>query len=217
MPNPPPEPPPEPPAEPMHEPPVPPLPEAPDFSYASRGALKLEAAFKHWNLDASGLVAADLGCSTGGFTDVLLRRGAARVHSVDTAYGEFDYRLRTDPRVVLHERSNALHLPPAEPVDLVVIDLGWTKQDRALPSAAAWLARDGAGAYAGAIVTLIKPQYEAQRPKIELAMADLVAREVAASVPGLVPGLRCTGLIRSPIRGGKGKNPEHLAWLRPAS
>lgn len=187
---------------------MPPDPVPPEFSYASRGALKLEAAFRHWGLDASGGVAADLGCSTGGFTDVLLRHGALRVHSVDTAYGQLAYRLRTDPRVRVHERSNALHLPPVELCDWVVLDLGWTRQDRALPAAAAWL-KPGTGR----VVTLIKPQYEASMPKIPLDRADRVAREVAATIPGSGLGLMVTGLIRSPIRGGKGKNPEHLALL----
>ena len=131
--------------------------------YVSRGALKLEHALRAFGLDVTGLVCADLGCSTGGFTDCLLQHGAARVYSVDTAYGELAWKLRQDERVVVMERSNALHTEPhaethaAGGVDLVVIDLGWTRQDKAIPAALTW-ARPGAR-----IITLVKPHYEADK------------------------------------------------------
>ena len=192
------------------EPSVPPEPVAPAFSYASRGALKMEAALGHFAVDVDGAVGADLGCSNGGFTDVLLRRGAARVHAVDTAYGQLDYRLRRDPRVVVHERSNALHLEPPEPCGIVVIDIGWTKQDRALPAALRWLSDDADAR----IVSLIKPHYESGRHSLSVDEADAVTAGVLETIPPL--GLDVVGCIRCPIRGGKGKNIEHLALLRRA-
>ncbi|NJO55814.1 MAG: hypothetical protein HC834_05040 [Rhodospirillales bacterium] len=145
--------------------------------YVSRGGLKLAAALEAIPLSVQGLTCADLGCSTGGFTDCLLQQGAARVYSVDTAYGQFAWKLRQDKRVTLLERTNALHMNPWKPerrckgladfagVDWVVIDLGWTKQKLAIPAAVRWLRQDDAGdAVANpsrGIITLIKPQYEA--------------------------------------------------------
>ena len=85
-------------------------------------------------VDPAGRVCADLGCSTGGFTDVLLRRGAARVYAVDTGYGVLDWRLRNDSRVVVMERTNAMHAELPEPASLVVIDAGWTRQAKLLPA-----------------------------------------------------------------------------------
>ena len=123
--------------------------------YASRAGIKLEAALDGFGVDVTGRLCADFGCHAGGFTDCLLEHGAACVHAVDTGYGVLDYRLRRDPRVVVMERTNALHAePPAEPVDMVTIDLGWTRQRFAIPAALRWL---GPG---GQIVSLLKPHYE---------------------------------------------------------
>lgn len=138
-----------------------PVPEQPNRPYASRGGLKLHHALQEFELDPTAWWCADLGCSTGGFTDCLLRHGASRVFAVDTGYGVLDYRLRIDERVSVHERSNALHFePPAEVldrggVDLVTIDMSWTVQEKCLPAAERWLGTDGR------VVTLIKPHYEA--------------------------------------------------------
>ncbi len=117
--------------------------------YVSRGGLKLRRALDtfgdEFGLDVSGLWCADLGCSTGGFTDCLLQAGAERVYSVDTAYGELAWKIRTDERVVVMERTNAVHTDaPADVgerggVDLVVIDLGWTAQAKAIPAALRWV------------------------------------------------------------------------------
>ena len=190
------------------EPAVPEEPVAPAFTYASRGALKMEAALRHFGLDVSDRVCADLGCSNGGFTDVLLRRGAARVHAVDTAYGQLDYRLRSDPRVAVHERSNALHLDPPELCGVVVIDIGWTKQALAVPAALRWLSDDAAAR----VVSLVKPHYESGRHSLTVDEADAVTVGVLDAMPAL--GVAVEGCIRCPIRGGKGKNIEHLALLR---
>ena len=184
-----------------------------EHGYASRGALKLDAALDRFGVDVAGWTCADLGCSTGGFVDCLLQRGAARVFAVDTAYGELAWKLRQDPRVTVMERTNALHADPPEGAEhgcgLVSIDLGWTKQDRAVPAALRWLADDDAAR----IVTLIKPHYESGRHRLSDDEADEVTRRVAGDVlPAL--GVAVLDWMRSPIRGGKGKNLEHLALLR---
>jgi len=174
--------------------------------YVSRGGLKLEHALDAFAIDVAGLVCADLGCSTGGFTDCLLQRGAGRVYAVDTAYGELAWKLRQHERVAVMERTNALHAAPPEKVDLVVVDLGWTTQDRAIPAAMRWLKRDGR------IISLIKPHYEIDRSELEsLAergvlpddVAERVARETVSRLPALGGG--ALGLTKSPIRGGKAK------------
>ena len=217
------------------------MPDAPsptDNPYVSRGGLKLHAALEAFAFDVTGLACADLGCSTGGFTDCLLQHGAAHVFSVDTAYGELAWKLRQDERVTVLERTNAVHFdlndqavkkPKGFPkeftgVDLVVLDLGWTKQDRAIPAALRWLKRSPvspAQADSSAVpspqphvITLIKPHYESGEHQLTDEQADAESQRVADDVlPTL--GVEVLGLIRSPIRGGKGGNLEHLALLRP--
>lgn len=182
--------------------------------FVSRGGLKLRHALDTFALDVRGLVCADLGCSTGGFTDCLLHAGAARVHAVDTAYGELAWKLRNDPRVVVMERTNALHAtPPDGGVELVVTDMSWTPQRLVVPAAIRWL-RPG-----GRIVSLIKPHYELKDlggtlprggvlPEDE---AQRVASVVAAAMPTLGAAVR--GLTRSPIRGGGKHGPGNAEWL----
>ncbi len=184
-----------------------------DHPFVSRGGLKLAHALDAFGIDVEGLVCADLGCSTGGFTDCLLQRGAARVHAVDTAYGELAWTLRQDPRVVVHERTNALHMEAAEPVDLVVIDLGWTRQERAIPVAVQWLKESGR------IVSLVKPHYEIARARFEeLAVGGVLPDDVAGqiaekTVEGLGAfGAEVAGRGRPPIRGGRG-GTGNLEWL----
>lgn len=186
-------------------------------SYVSRGGLKLEHALRTFRIDPAGLTCADLGCSTGGFTDCLLQHGAACVCAVDTAYGEFAWKLRKDPRVRLRERTNALHAEPSEPVDLVVVDLGWTPQKLLLPVALRWLKPQGR------IITLIKPHYElsartGRRPEhgiLDDQEAQVIADEVLVTFPAL--GARVIEVTPSPIVGGASKNksgrgnPEWLA------
>lgn len=184
-------------------------------NFVSRGGLKLEAALSAFALDVSGWTCADLGCSTGGFVDCLLQRGAAKVYAVDTAYGELAWTLRQDDRVVVMERTNALHAEPPREVseepagcDLVTLDLGWTKQQRALPAALRWL-RPG-----GRVITLIKPHYESGQHRLDEADAERIASEVAGSLPGM--GWEVLGRVESPVRGSKGNNREWLALLRRA-
>lgn len=183
----------------------------PGHQYASRGGEKLAAALDTFDINPTGWTCADLGCCTGGFTDCLLQRGAARVYAVDTAYGQLAWKLRRDARVTVMERTNALHVEPPPPggVDLVVVDLGWTKQDKAVPAALRWLKPDGR------VITLIKPHYESARHTLDDAEARAIADRVLADMPAM--GVRVIGHILSPLRGEKGGNPEYLALLAPAA
>jgi 23S rRNA (cytidine1920-2'-O)/16S rRNA (cytidine1409-2'-O)-methyltransferase len=195
-----------------------------EAGYVSRAGRKLEHALREFEVDVSGLVCADLGCHVGGFTDCLLRHGAVQVYAVDTGYGILDYSLRTDPRVVVMERTNALHAePPADGVDLVVIDLGWTPQRLAIPAACRWVRPTGW------ILTLIKPHYELSgeektrlldHGRLEASEAERVAERVLEQLPTW--GARLVHCCRSPLTGGKssrGKgrsgNVEFLALARP--
>ncbi len=184
--------------------------------YASRAGLKLQAAIQAFGLDITGLTCADLGCSTGGFTDCLLQHGARHVYAVDTAYGELAWKLRQDDRVTVLERSNALHTDPLAVCDLVTVDLGWTPQRLAIPAAARWLG----GKPDGRIISLIKPHYEASdralRPGRKGKLDDDQARAVTDQVLQDLDQMRFTTLnhILSPIRGGKGGNQEFLTLLQ---
>lgn len=181
--------------------------------FVSRGGLKLDHALRAFGLDVASLVCADLGCSTGGFVDCLLQRGAAKVFAVDTGYGVLDWSLRKDPRVVVMERTNAMHVTLPEPTDLVSIDAGWTRQRHILPSAARLLKRDGR------VLSLIKPHYEASPTQLvrgvlrEVALAG-VLRAVDEDI--LQAGFEVVAMVESPVRGSKG-NREFLAWLQRAA
>ena len=191
----------------------------PKNPYVSRGGLKMRHALDSFGLEVAGFACADLGCSTGGFTDCLLQHGAARVTCVDTAYGQLEWKLRSDPRVTTIERTNALHAePPEQGVDLVVIDLGWTPQRLAIPAAKIWLNATGR------IITLIKPHYElsdkmrkAKHEEIVLDddMAQSIAEESTVDIATL--GFTVAGLARSPILGGgkrsKSKLKGNAEWL----
>jgi len=183
--------------------------------YASRAGLKLKAALDAFQLDVTGLTCADLGCSTGGFTDCLLQHGAGHVFAVDTAYGELAWKLRQDPRVTVLERSNALHTKPLAACGLATIDLGWTPQRLAIPAAGLWLSDDPAAR----IITLVKPHYEAtadafaggKKGKLDDTRALEVADGVLQDLDN--EGFTTLNRIESPIRGGKGGNLEVLALL----
>lgn len=195
----------------------------PEHPYVSRGALKLAHALDTFNLDPASLDCADLGCSTGGFTDCLLHRGARSVVCVDTAYGQLAWKLRNDPRVTVLERTNALHAEPiAAGVDLVVMDLGWTPQRLAIPAAAKWL-RPG-----GRILSLIKPHYELSdrqgkgaKVVLDESQAEQVAIETIEALQA--HGFQSVGFVKSPILGGGNRsksaakgNPEWLALIEPS-
>src|ERR1700755_535801 len=123
--------------------------------FVSRAGQKLDHALTTFQIDVSTKTCADLGCSTGGCTDCLLQRGAVKVYAVDTGYGVLDWKLRKDPRVVVMERTNAMHLYLPGEVDLITIDVSGPRQRNILPSALSFLRNNGA------IVSLIKPHYEA--------------------------------------------------------
>lgn len=184
--------------------------------YASRGGFKLAGALDAFDLEVGGRVCADVGACTGGFTDVLLQRGAARVYAVDVGYGLLAWKLRQDERVVVMERTNARHLEALpEPVSLICVDVSFISLRQILPAARQWLAVDGDGD----IVALIKPQFEAGREQVGkggIVRDPAVHREVLKRFLewAVGEGLSPAGLIRSPIEGAEG-NVEFLVWLRP--
>lgn len=181
-------------------------------TFVSRAGLKLDHALESFAIDVSGSVCADLGCNAGGFTDCLLQRGAAKVYAIDTGYGMFDYKLRKDPRVVVMERTNAMHVMLPEAIDVVVIDVAWTKQGHILPAARRMLKSDGR------VVTLVKPHYEADPAwlkggvLVEERMGEVMERVERDFVAA---GFEQRGLTTSPIKGAKG-NVELLALLVPS-
>ncbi len=186
---------------------------APHRRFASRAGEKLDAALDAFALDVRGRTCADFGCNVGGFTDCLLKRGAARVFAVDTGYGELAWRLRQDPRVVVMERTNALHCPPPWPAELVTVDVAWTPQERVVPAALGWLAPGGS------VVSLLKPHYELtklHRRKPPAALPDDQAAGVCRTVCERLGELGCRVLavMRSGLR-GKGGNLEYLLLIRP--
>jgi 23S rRNA (cytidine1920-2'-O)/16S rRNA (cytidine1409-2'-O)-methyltransferase len=181
--------------------------------FVSRAGAKLEHALSTFAVDVTGLTCADLGCNVGGFVDCLLSRGAKKVYAIDTGYGALEWKLRKDPRVVTMERTNAMHVTLPEPMDLVTIDVAWTRQRNILPAAKKMLTVDGR------IVTLIKPHYEADRALLKngvLPETDLegVINKVKDDVSAA--GLEILGTVVSPIRGTKG-NTEVLAFVARAS
>ena len=181
--------------------------------YASRGGYKLAAALDAFLLDVEGLVAADVGASTGGFTDCLLQCGAARVYAIDVGYGQLAWKLQQDPRVVVMDRVNARYLEGLpETVDLATVDASFISLRLILQAVMGWLKP------AGQIVALIKPQFEAGRRQVGkggVVRDAAVHRSVLAEVLGWADerGLGLMGLIRSPITGPAG-NVEFLAHWR---
>jgi 23S rRNA (cytidine1920-2'-O)/16S rRNA (cytidine1409-2'-O)-methyltransferase len=179
--------------------------------FVSRAGLKLEHAMATFAIDVTGKTCADLGSNTGGFTDCMLQRGAAKVYAIDTGYGVLDWKLRKDPRVIVMERTNAMHAVLPEPVSIVTIDVAWTKQQHILPAARRMITDDGD------VITLIKPHYEA--PPALLRGGVLDEAKVDEVVESILPAIAAGGFVvigrtLSPIKGAKG-NVEVLAHLRP--
>jgi len=181
-------------------------------AYVSRGGLKLEAALASFAIDVQGLVAADIGASTGGFTDCLLQHGAARVYAIDVGYGQLAWELRQDPRVVVMERVNAryLHELP-ERIDLITIDVSFISLKLVLPAVMPLL-KPG-----GQIVALVKPQFEAGREHVgkggvvrEPAVHRAVLHDLLAWAAG--NGLQTRALIPSPLRGPAGNIEFLVHW-----
>jgi 23S rRNA (cytidine1920-2'-O)/16S rRNA (cytidine1409-2'-O)-methyltransferase len=179
--------------------------------FVSRGGRKLEAALERFGIEVTDAVAADVGASTGGFTDCLLQRGAQRVYAIDSGYGQLHWDLRNDPRVVVMERTNARYLERLpEPVDLVTVDVSFISLALILPRAVDWLGRHGD------VVALIKPQFEAGPEDVEkggVVRDPEVHRRVLEDVLSVAAELELDlgGLMPSPLRGPAG-NVEFLAW-----
>lgn len=187
---------------------------APDHPFAGRGGLKLAHALDEFDIAVDGRECLDIGASTGGFTDVLLQRGAARVVALDVGHGQLDWKLRNDPRVVVIERFNARRLTPADlpaPVDLVVVDVSFISLRQILPVVPPLLRQ------AADVVVLVKPQFEAGRAEVrkgivrDPAIHARVLDEVAAA--GAEVGLSRVASTPSPITGQKG-NVEFLVHFR---
>ena len=191
--------------------------------FVSRGGHKLEHALQHFSMDVKGLTAADLGASTGGFTDCLLQHGVLRVHAVDVGHGQLAWSLRRDPRVTVMERTNARHLTPAhfpqpfKALDLVVIDCSFISLRKVLPAAHGLLRRGGR------IVALIKPQFEAGRKEADKGQGvitdPLVHQRIISELEHFAVvelGLKWHGVDQSPLRGPAG-NHEFLVLLEKKS
>jgi 23S rRNA (cytidine1920-2'-O)/16S rRNA (cytidine1409-2'-O)-methyltransferase len=189
--------------------------EGPAHPYVSRGGVKLAAALDAFHLDPAGAVCLDVGASTGGFTDCLLQRGAARVYCVDVGSGQIDSKLRGDPRVILREEVNARflsseHVP--EPVSLAAVDVSFISARLVLPPVVRRVAPGGA------LVVLVKPQFEAGRaevPRGGVVKSETTRRRVVEEVAEAARrlGLELLGSIPSPIRGASG-NQEYLLAFR---
>jgi 23S rRNA (cytidine1920-2'-O)/16S rRNA (cytidine1409-2'-O)-methyltransferase len=179
--------------------------------FVSRAGEKLEHALEQFKISVAGKICADFGASTGGFTDCMLQRGVEKVYAIETGYGTLDWKLRNDKRVVVMERTNALHAELPEMMDFISIDVSWTPQKLILPQAMKYL-KDS-----GEIVSLLKPHYEARKEwlkqgKIKEEFIDSVIEKVKADLKEL--GIEIKEIIKSPIAGKKGGNPQFLLWIK---
>lgn len=190
-----------------------------DIPYVSRGGLKLEGALKAFGVDPTGKIAMDIGASTGGFTDCLLQHGASRVYAVDVGYGQIDWRLRTDPRVVVIERTNIRYIQRQkvpEDVELITIDVSFISLKKVIPRALEFLIPGGE------IIALVKPQFELKREDVEkggVIRSEEKRKRALYSVIEFARelGLEVLGSTESPIKGAKG-NVEYFVHLKkPAS
>ncbi len=182
--------------------------------FVSRGGKKLAAGLAGFGVEPADLVCADIGCSTGGFTDCLLQQGAARVYAVDVGYGLLDWTLRNDPRVVVLERCNARYLTSREipePIDLCVIDASFISLELLLEPVSKLFANEVT------IIALVKPQFELPREKVArggVVHEEYLQQEAVDRIEKFSHnlGLKCRGVVRSPVRGAKG-NQEYLLYL----
>ncbi len=173
--------------------------------YVGRGGLKLEFAIDQFGIDPKGLTASDIGASTGGFTDCLLKRGVKRVYAVDVGYGQFDYSLRNDKRVVLLERTNARYLTQKEipeQLDLVVMDVSFISIVKILPALIPLMNEESS------IISLIKPQFEGKREYLKKGIVrdKEIHKEILINLIAGISrlGLCVTDAAYSPVKGGKG-------------
>jgi len=190
----------------------------PRRKYVGRGALKLEPVLEHFHVDMQGKTAVDIGASTGGFTDCLLQRGAEKVYAIDVGYGQLDWKLRNDPRVIVLEKLNARFLTcehVSEPVDLCVIDVSFISLTLILPNAFA-LVKPG-----GVILALIKPQFELQRSDVGkggIVRDPCLHQKAQDKIVALVSDLGhvVAGVVPAGIKGADG-NQEFFACIRKRS
>jgi len=178
-------------------------------SFVSRGALKLEAALQAFNIDVNHKTVADLGSSTGGFVDILLRKGAKKVYAVEKGYGTLDWGLRNDPGVVVMERTDATIVTLPESVDIVTIDAGFARQSKLLPKALSLLKAGGQ------VISLLKPQYEASGHELEKGqLTENASRQIIARVEKELGSLGITikNKLLSPVR-GKEANAQEIFIL----
>jgi 23S rRNA (cytidine1920-2'-O)/16S rRNA (cytidine1409-2'-O)-methyltransferase len=190
----------------------------PTRKYVSRGALKLESALDHFRIDLQGKAALDIGASTGGFTDCMLQRGAEKVYAVDVGYGQLDWKLRNDPRVIVLEKINARFLTREqvpELIDICVIDVSFISLTLILPNAVTLLKPDGT------ILPLIKPQFELQRSEVgkggivrDPRLQQKAQHKIVAFVNDL--GQVVAGIAPAAIKGADG-NQEFFACIRKRS
>ncbi|NCQ59519.1 MAG: TlyA family RNA methyltransferase [Myxococcales bacterium] len=189
-----------------------------DHPYVSRGGVKLEGALDAFEWDVEGVVAADFGASTGGFTDCLLQRGAVRVFAIDVGYGQLHPRLRSDPRVVVLERTNARHLTSEDigaKVDLVVIDASFIGLEKLLPAARAILQPDGR------VLAMVKPQFQVGRGEVGKGGVVRDPLKRAAAIQAVADaaielGFVVEARVDAAIKGPKGNLEAFLALRLPA-
>jgi len=181
--------------------------------FVGRGGIKLNHALAEFRIDAAGLVAADIGASTGGFTDCLLQHGADKVYAIDVGYGQIDYKLRIDTRVIVIDRTNARYpLPIPEPIDIATIDVSFISLEKIVSNVAAVTKQSGK------IICLVKPQFEAGKSLVEkgglvkdpTVHARVLGRFISWSIE---KGYRIAGLTPSPILGSAG-NREFFVLLK---
>jgi len=181
--------------------------------FVGRGGLKLDYALDRFQIDVSSRVVVDVGASTGGFTDCLLKRGASRVYAIDVGYGQLDYRLRQDSRVVVMERVNARYpITLPEEADLITVDVSFISVHKIIPSVIRLLKETGD------VLVLIKPQFEARKNEVgkggvikrPLVHARVLGRFIAWMTEH---NLRLGGLVASPVLGASG-NREFFVWLK---
>ena len=190
--------------------------EGKECPYVSRGGLKLEKGIAEWNIDCKGKVCVDMGASTGGFTDCMLQHGASKVYAIDVGYGQLDYKLRTDNRVINMEKTNIRYLDTdliKEPIDLISIDVSFISLKHMHPVASEILSDDGL------VFSLVKPQFEAGKEQVGkggIVRDSKVHEEVINNVIGYAEdnSLYPVELSFSPIKGTKG-NIEYILLLSP--
>jgi 23S rRNA (cytidine1920-2'-O)/16S rRNA (cytidine1409-2'-O)-methyltransferase len=186
-----------------------------DIPYVGRGGLKLKAALDFFNVSPGNRIVMDIGCSTGGFTDCILKEDARKVYAVDVGYGQIDWSLRQNPKVILFEKTNIRYLEKAkipDPVDLILIDVSFISLTKVLPKCLEFLDAKGE------ILALIKPQFEVGKGMVEKGGVIRDASKRRDAVENIrtfaeTIGMECIGIFESPVHGQKG-NIEYFIYLR---